>query len=165
MNAKVNKIARKIVMASGKNVFDDFYDFYSDGKWIIQITRNIYKIIQAMSTKITAYNTNIVKLDEQINYMKGVKMSDMGTSSALKSYNKFIKNIKKYYENYDKEEDENKKKQIYEDYMNEINEMKAFNKSYEESCVNVFLKRYREDYENVKNLLNLIENSGKFVNK
>jgi hypothetical protein len=31
----INKIARKLVMASGNNVFDDFFAFYSDGQWVV----------------------------------------------------------------------------------------------------------------------------------
>ena len=91
----INKIARKLVMASGNNVFDDFFAFYSDGQWVVQICRKLIQTLNVLKTNINNYNTNIPVIDEYIQYLQDVKLDDMNTNESVKQIKSQIKNIKK----------------------------------------------------------------------
>jgi hypothetical protein len=69
MESKINRIARKLVIAAGNNVFDDYFTFYSDGAWVVEVVRNLIKYVNAMLVTPGSYTVNISKLDEYVNYL------------------------------------------------------------------------------------------------
>ena len=156
MNSKINRIARKLVIAAGNNVFDDYFTFYSDGAWVVQVVRKMISTVNNMILTPGLYNDNISKLDECINYLEDSDVDEMSISSSLKEIKKYIKKIKDFYDDYIEDEKNNK-------YNASLNEFKQFLQAYERSCVNVFKNRYIEDEENVNSLLQVIHEKGNEV--
>lgn len=159
----INKIARKLVMASGNNVFDDFFAFYSDGQWVVQICRKLIQTLNVLKTNINNYNTNIPVIDEYIQYLQDVKLDDMNTNESVKQIKSQIKNIKKIYLDFLEEQDELKKNKENEKYIQSIKKLIQFMIVYERSCVNIFKNRYVQDESNVYNLLSVIRQNGNKV--
>ena len=164
MDSKINRIARKLVIAAGNNVFDDYFTFYSDGAWVIQVVRNLLKIINLMITTPGAYITNISKLDEYVSYLSDIKFDDMNTNSAIKEIKQILKNMKKDYNKYEQsKEQEDEVEKSLQKYNAELKQLKIFLEAYEKSCINVFNTRYIEDEDNVNNLLQVIHEKGNYV--
>lgn len=153
MNSRINRIARKLVIAAGNNVFDDYFTFYSDGAWVVQVVRKMISTVNNMILTPGLYNDNISKLDECINYLEDSDVDEMSISSSLKEIKKYIKKIKDFYNDYIEDKKNNK-------YNASLNEFKQFLQAYERSCVNVFKNRYIEDEDNVNSLLQVIHEKG-----
>lgn len=151
---KWGKVINKIAKASGNNILDNLYDFYEDGNQLINIIRQINSIIYEMRKKIDNYITNISDLEENINYLKNIKIDEFSTSSSYSEYKNKLNQIKKSYSNYEKNKEE------LQEYYNLLDEMKKYNESYKKSCINVFRQQYLEDEDNVRNLLDTIHESG-----
>ena len=165
MNSRINKIARKIVIASGGNVFDDYFDFYRDGKWVIQICRTLIKTL-GMINAIQSYNKKIQKIDEYVNYLKDVDLQDMNVKQSYKKIDFYVKEIKKSYDKYIMQEEPQERDKFLGNYKKQINDLIQFIAGYEESCVNIYKRRYVEDYENLSNLLKTMKQGGiKVLNK
>lgn len=156
MNSRINRIARKLVIAAGNNVFDDYFTFYSDGAWVVQVVRKMISTVNNMILTPGLYNDNISKLDECINYLEDSDVDEMSVSSSLKEIKKYIKKIKDFYNDYIEDKKNNK-------YNASLNEFKQFLQAYERSCVNVFKNRYIEDEDNVNSLLQVIHEKGNYV--
>lgn len=164
MNSKINRIARKLVIAAGENVLDDYFTFYSDGAWTVQIIRNLLKFVNLMILTPGAYITNISKIDEYIGYLSDVKLDDMNTNSAVQEIKQILKDVKKDYDKYEELKEEEKETEILlQQYNNELEKLKVFLQAYEKSCVNVFNTRYIEDEDNVNSLLQIIHEKGNYV--
>lgn len=164
MESKINRIARKLVIAAGNNVFDDYFTFYSDGAWVVEVVRNLIKYVNAMLVTPGSYTVNISKLDEYVNYLSQVKLDDMNTSSSVKEINSMVKDIKKDYDKYEESLQENKNGQEFlKKYNDELQQLKTFLMAYQSSCVNVFKNRYIQDEDNVSNLLSVIHDKGNYV--
>ncbi|MBR4316378.1 MAG: hypothetical protein IKP65_05380 [Alphaproteobacteria bacterium] len=103
-----------------------------------------------MSGNADNYITNIAELEENINFLKDIKLDEFSISSANTEYKKLLSQIKKTYNNYENNNEE------LQEYYNSIKEMKKYNQSYEKSCINVFRKKYIEDEDNIRNLLDTI---------
>jgi hypothetical protein len=58
LESRINRIARNIVIAAGNNVFDDYFDFYADGSWVIDICRTLIRTINVLNSSIDSYNIN-----------------------------------------------------------------------------------------------------------
>ena len=159
MDSKINRIARKLVIAAGNNVFDDYFTFYSDGAWVIQVVRKLQDSIRKMQMTPGAYIKNISKVDESVSYLSSTSVDEMSVSSSLKEIKSFIKKINDNYDTYVKE---NSKKKLKE-YNDSLIELKQFLDSYEETCVNAFKNRYTEDEDNVNSLLQVIHEKGNEV--
>ena len=153
MDSRINRIARKLVIAAGNNVFDDYFTFYSDGAWVVQVVRKMISTVNNMILTPGLYNDNISKLDECINYLEDSDVDEMSVSSSLKEIKKYIKKIKDFYDDYVEDKKNNK-------YNASLNEFKQFLQAYERSCVNVFKNRYIEDEDNVNSLLQVIHEKG-----
>lgn len=153
MDSRINRIARKLVIAAGNNVFDDYFTFYSDGAWVVQVVRKMISTVNNMILTPGLYNDNISKLDECINYLEDSDVDEMSVSSSLKEIKKYIKKIKDFYNDYIEDKKNNK-------YNASLNEFKQFLQAYERSCVNVFKNRYIEDEDNVNSLLQVIHEKG-----
>lgn len=164
MESKINRIARKLVIAAGNNVFDDYFTFYSDGAWVVEVVRNLIKYVNAMLVTPGSYTVNISKLDEYVNYLSQVKLDDMNTSSSIKEINSIVKDIKKDYDKYEESIQENKNSQEFlKKYNDELQQLKTFLIAYQSSCVNVFKNRYIQDEDNVNNLLSIIHDKGNYI--
>lgn len=157
---KWGKVINKIAKSSGNNILDDLYDFYEDGNQLINIIRQINSIIYEMKQKIDNYITNISDLEENINYLKEIKIDEFSTSSSYTEYKNKLNQIKKSYVKYENDENDEKKKEELKEYRDLLDEMKKYNDSYEKSCINVFRQKYLEDEDNVRNLLDTIHESG-----
>lgn len=159
MNSKINKIARKIVIASGSNVFDDYFDFYSDGKWVIQICRTLIKTLRIISV-IKSYNNKIQKIDEYVNYLNNIDLQDMNIKQSYKKIDSYVKEIKKSYDKYIMQEEPQERDKFLGNYKKQVNDLIQFIAGYQESCVSVYKRRYTDDYENVSNLLETMKQGG-----
>lgn len=153
INYRKQKWGKKI-KAANNNILDDFYDFYEDGNELMKIMKNINAILVQMSGNSDNYITNIAELEENINFLKDIKLDEFSISSANTEYKKLLSQIKKTYNNYENNNEE------LQEYYNSIKEMKKYNQSYEKSCINVFRKKYIEDEDNIRNLLDTIHQTG-----
>ena len=159
MNSRINKIARKIVIDAGNNVFDDYFDFYSDGKWVIKICRTLIKTL-GMINAIQSYNKKIQKINEYVNYLKDVDLQDMNTKQSYSKVNFYVKKIKKSYNKYIMQEEPQERDKFLGNYKKQVSDLIQFIVGYEESCVSIYNRRYVEDHENVSNLLETVEQGG-----
>ena len=153
INYRKQKWGKKI-KAANNNILDDFYDFYEDDNELMKIMKNINAILVQMSGNADNYITNIAELEENINFLKDIKLDEFSISSANTEYKKLLSQIKKTYNNYENNNEE------LQEYYNSIKEMKKYNQSYEKSCINVFRKKYIEDEDNIRNLLDTIHQTG-----
>jgi len=162
MDSRINRIARKLVIAAGNNVFDDYFTFYSDGRFVVENVRNLINVVNKLLETSGNYNTNIQKIDEYVGYLSEVKLDEMNTSSSVKEIKQIIKDIKKSYDKYEKSEDEEVSK-LLEDYNDLLEKLKEFLIAYESSCVSSFKTRFVEDEDNVNSLLETIRECGNDV--
>lgn len=160
LESRINRIARNIVIAAGNNVFDDYFDFYADGSWVIDICRTLIRTINVLNSSIDSYNNNFPVIQEYLSYLKQVDLDDMNTSSAYSQINDKIKTIKNIFDSYENQLDENRKNKFLQLYKKELKTLKVFINSYLTSCINIFKRRYVQDEYNVKNLLDTIHSKG-----
>lgn len=163
MNNMINKIAADIITDTGSNVLDDYYDFYEDCSWSIECLRNLQKCVNKLMNNITLYNTYIPQIEQNINYLSDTSFQmNNSTHNELKN---FLQKIKQAYNNYEQAENEQDKMQFHKKYLSIVKNEKNLIDSYEKSYVNIFRNKYKEDEENVSNLLNSIrENANKILN-
>lgn len=161
MDSRINRIARKLVIAAGNNVFDDYFTFYTDGRFVVENVRNLIDVVNNLLKTPGAYNNSIPKIDEYVGYLSEIKLDEMSTSSSVKEIKKLVKDMKKSYQNYDKADDE--VSDLLDKYNADLEKLKQFLIAYESSCVSAFKTRFVEDEDNVNNLLETIRECGNDV--
>lgn len=154
---KIQRIARNIIAKESLNILDDYYIFYSDGQWIISVIRKLHATIIKMQEKVQNYLNCIPKIDEYYSYVSDSDLDDLFVKDVKKQIKQFISDIKKEYKKIEKE------KSDYEKYNQKLEKFKEFIESYEKACVSIFKKRYMEDEQNVRNLLQTIREKGNKV--
>lgn len=158
----IEKIARKIVMAGNGNVLEDYYKFYNDGKWVVDVVRRISKTLLTMGESMTDYSVSIPKLEECLEYIEGAKLGEMDTASCAKELRDKIADMKKKYDEWEKADSAGQAK-LSDEYKATVLTLRDYILSYEKSCVNMFRNRYIDDEENVRNLLDIIHKNGNAV--
>ena len=162
MDSRINRIARKLVIAAGNNVFDDYFTFYTDGRFVVENVRNLIDVVNNLLKTPGAYNNYVPKIDEYVGYLSEIKLDEMSTSSSVKEIKKLIKDMKKSYQNYDKAGDD-EVSDLLNKYNEDLEKLKQFLIAYESSCVSSFKTRFVEDEDNVNNLLETIRECGNDV--
>lgn len=143
-------MARKIVIASGENVWDDYFNFYNDGKWLVEVLRKLISTLSGMKKGKTV--NFLPKMEECMTYIYDIRLDELGTSDFKKRCRKMLSELKKVVD----DDDSDKRIASIDDFLNYVRE-------YEVSCVNAFRNRYAEDEEDANNLLNTIRDAGNYV--
>ena len=156
---KIARIARELVASESDNVLSDYYMYYESAKWMIETTRKISEFAHGLSEDITAYQTLLPKLEENIGYVAQEKFSELNTSEASKEMKKICSEMKKEYASWDKETSGEKKAPLLEKYLDSVGKLANYADSYSESCENSLKKRYSEDEKNVSDLLATIRDA------
>ena len=154
----IESIARNIVASGGGNVLDDYYRFYNDGKWAVEVVRKIIATLTQMNT-MESYSVRLPKLEECIGYLDDVKLDELGVDSFEKEMKKHLKSIKKSYDDWDDADDDGKVAK-YDEFMDNVATARDYAVAFEKSCVNAFRNRYIDDEQNVRNLLGVIQDAG-----
>lgn len=159
----VSKIALNIVAGdNGKNPLDEYYRFYNDGKWVVEVARKLSSVLSSMKEKVTNYSSYIPKFEECLGYISDAGLDEMGTDSCAKELRKNVADIKKKYSEWLKAPDD-AKSAMADEYFMLIAGVKDYVVAFEKSCMNVFRNRYVEDEANVRNLLEVVHNAGNYV--
>ena len=161
--ATVERIARRIVVAAGENVFGDYFKFYNDGKWIVQVTRKIAEVLAKMESSIASHSAYIPKLEEDVGYISDIKNEDFGMASCKKELNGRLEELKKKYAEWEKAGDD-EKTGLYDEYNEIVRKAREYAVAFEQSAVNMMRNRYIEDEENVRNPLNVIHSTSGIIN-
>lgn len=154
----IESIARNIIASEGGNVFDDYYRFYNDGKWAVEVVRKIIATLTQMNT-IESYSVRLPKLEECMGYVDEMKIDELGIDAFAKEIKKYLKSIKKSHEEWENAGDDNKTVK-YDEFIENVTMAKNYVVAFEKSCVNSFRNRYIDDEQNVRNLLGVIQDAG-----
>lgn len=154
-------IARKIV-ADNANILDDYYRFYNDGGWLVEVVRKLSATLGGMRGGIENHLNYLPKLEECAGYVDDVRLDELGTASFAKEVKKQVSAIKKAYGDWEKAGEESKATK-YDAYMDSVDTLWKYVVAFEKSCVNAFRNRYVEDRDNVRNLLDAIISNGSTV--
>lgn len=160
--ANIAAMARSIVASGGENVLDDYYAFYNDGKWIVTVARKMSGVLSTMAESLSDYATSLPKLEECIGYVSDVGLDEMGTKSCAKELGDRLSGLKSKYSEWEKADD-SEKAGLSDEYRKTATDMKKYVDAFEKSCVNMVRNRYIEDEDNVRNLLDVIHDTGNFV--
>ncbi len=154
-------IARRIAAENG-DVLDDYFEFYRDGQWIVSVARKIMSVLALLEEKMDNYMAYMPKLEEDIGYIDDEKLDAMDTVSCAKELRRMLADAKKKYSDWENAADDGKEKAM-NAYKTAVGGMKTYITSFENSCVNEFRNRYKNDEESVRKLLDLIRQSGNSV--
>lgn len=160
--ASVSRIARSIAAAEMGNVLDDYYRFYNDGKWVVDVARRASSTLAAMKESMFVHLANVPKLEECVGYLSDSKVDGLGVKSCSKELRERVSEMKRRYAEWEKAGEE-EQTALYDDYMTEVMRAKEYVDAFLQSCVNAFRNRYVEDEENVRNLLGVIHSTGNSV--
>lgn len=145
-------MARRIVAASGQNVFDDYFTFYQDGKWLVEIVRRLKGVVSKMEERPSDAVKLMPKAMECVGYINDVKLDEMGTSDAKKRIEGMVSDLRKAADASDME-----------GVSNAAAEFRDYLKSYETSCSDAMKIRYADDEADVSGLLETIRDAGNYV--
>lgn len=145
-------VARRIVAASGRNVLDDYFTFYQDGKWLVEVVRRLLSTVDRIEKNSGDALALTPKMDECVRYVSGVSVEEMGSGNAAKEIKGQADALSGAIDSGDAADVERIAKEFGE-YLSK----------YEESCVNVMRNRYVDDERNVSGLLKTIRESGNYV--
>ena len=154
-------IARRIV-ADKANILDDYYRFYNDGGWLVEVVRKLSATLGGMRGGIENHLNYLPKLEECAGYLDDVRLDELGTASFAKEVKRQVTAIKKAYDGWEKAGEESRTAK-YDVYMETLDTLWKYVVAFEKSCVNAFRNRYVEDRDNVRNLLDAIVSNGKDV--
>ena len=129
---------------------------------MVTVARKISSVLSTMAGSISDYATSLPKLEECIGYVSDVSLDEMGTKSCAKELGDRLSGLKDKYSEWEKAED-SEKAGLSDEYRKMTTDMKEYVDAFEESCVNMVRNRYIEDEENVRNLLDVIHETGSFV--
>lgn len=159
----VSRIALNIVAGDGgKNPLDEYYRFYNDGRWIVEVARKLSSVLVSMKEKVDNYLTYMPKLEECIGYMSDAGIEEMGTDSCVKELRKNVAEIRKKYSEWTRASDDDKPA-LADKYFELVAGVKDYVVAFEQSCTNVFRNRYVEEEANVRSLLEVVHNAGNYV--
>lgn len=154
----IESIARNIIASGGGNVLDDYYRFYNDGRWTVEVVRKTIATLTQMNT-MESYSAHLPKLEECVGYVADIRLDELGVDSFGKEMEKHLKSIKKSYDEWEKADDDGKAVK-YDEFMDNVTTARDYAVAFEKSCVNAFRNRYIDDEQNVRNLLGVIQDAG-----
>ena len=143
-------VARRIVAASGRNVFDDYFTFYQDGKWLVEVVRKLKATVSRIGEKPSNAVMLMPKVEENLGYLKDVDLEEMSVSSANDAIKPMAERLRDAVNNGG-------------DVADAANELHKYLESYEKSCRDVMRNRYSDDERDVSGLLDTIRESGNYV--
>ena len=160
--ASVSGIARMVIASGGGNVLDDYYRFYNDGKWVVEVVRKISSTLSTMERGMAEHLPSMPKLEECIGYLDDIKGDDMGVVPFVKELKVKFKGIKDKYSEWDGC-DASERERLSGEHKALVMALREYVSAYADSCVNAVRNRYVEDEENVRNLLDVIHSAGNAV--
>ena len=158
----VESIARRITASENGNILDDYYRFYNDGKWVVDVARRMSSTLAQISGDVLEFPTHMPKFEECIGYMEDAKVDELGTVACAKELKKAYSDIKKAHSDWENASEESRTAK-YDDFVKQVNDAKGYADAFLQSCVNAFRNRYVEDEENVRGLLDAIHSAGNAV--
>lgn len=159
----VSKIALSIVAGEGgKNPLDEYYRFYNDGKWVVEVARKLSSVLSGMKEKVANYVAYMPKFEECIGYISDAGLDEMGTDSCAKELRKNVSDIRRKYSEWTKASDADKPTMT-DEYFTLVAGAKDYIVAFENSCTNAFRNRYIEEEANIRSLLEVVHNAGNYV--
>lgn len=159
--SSIERIARSITADEG-NILGDYFKFYNDGRWTVEIGRTILSTLASMAGGIAEYGKNLPTLEDNVGYMKDVKLDEMGTAPFAAEIGKSVTAIKKAHGEWEKASDDAKASK-YDAYAKAVSKARVATGSFLQSCSNVFASRYNSEFVDVSNLLGVMRDANYYI--
>lgn len=158
----VSRIAKGIAELNGGSVLDDYHLFYKNGKWVLNVMDRLVSTFTLMGRSISAYASFVPKVDECINYLKGVKPDDFGAAKCAKELKDMADAVTSKQGEWGRAADEDKPV-LYDEYKSLAEEARLYASAFRATCVNLLRNHYVLDEPDVQALLNEMHAVGNVV--
>lgn len=164
VDGRCASVARKLVIAAGGNVFDDYFTFYQDGKWLVEVVRTMQATLSRIASKPENTVVLMPKVEECLGHLSNIgDVPGMGVQAAVAQAKANASSLREASVALSSAVDDKTGEAAASKCRAAADVFRKYLAAYEQSCVNVMRERYVGDELDVKGLLDTIHESGNYV--